>query len=289
MAFTAANILTTRAEVWVGSTTIAKPGKGSVQLTSGSAGSIDTLLVNSISIIRAAVAYNTSLAQTAVDLADAINSYTPASGPAYRAYADITTAPTQPTVYIVQTVIATGTITVASTVTTIAKTDTSITGGAQGAGGVHVGMTESGIEFKPNDQWLLANGEEFGASIVRGFYIAGTPSLSFVLKEWRREAMALAFPGGHFSDASHALSFSNAVRNPGEALDGAAVQLEIRPTNFANPSVIVRKAILVGRAAMPVMLRTTETRRLGVEFMCLDAASGTPAGVFIGPACNFTL
>ena len=46
---------------------------GTVTLSSGAAGSIDTLTVDGISIIDAAVAYNTSLTQTAADLAAAIN------------------------------------------------------------------------------------------------------------------------------------------------------------------------------------------------------------------------
>ena len=47
---------------------------GTITLTGGSAGSIDTLTVNSINIIpNGAVSYNASLSQTATDLATAIN------------------------------------------------------------------------------------------------------------------------------------------------------------------------------------------------------------------------
>lgn len=47
--------------------------QGAVVLTSGAAGSVDTLTVNNVNIITGAVPFNTSLAQTATDLATDIN------------------------------------------------------------------------------------------------------------------------------------------------------------------------------------------------------------------------
>lgn len=48
---------------------------GTISLTAGSAGSVDTATVASKNIIGAAIPYNTSLTQTAADLAAAINAY----------------------------------------------------------------------------------------------------------------------------------------------------------------------------------------------------------------------
>ena len=56
---------------------------GSVTLSGTESGSIDTLTVNSVSIINAAVPFNTSLAQTATDLCNAINRCV--SSPRYQA------------------------------------------------------------------------------------------------------------------------------------------------------------------------------------------------------------
>src|SRR5688572_30209971 len=46
---------------------------GSVALTGGGSGSVDTLTVNSIEIMGSATAFNTSLAQTATDVCTKIN------------------------------------------------------------------------------------------------------------------------------------------------------------------------------------------------------------------------
>jgi hypothetical protein len=49
------------------------PARGSVTLTGGASGSVDTLLINGVNILTGTVAYNTSLAQTAADVAANIN------------------------------------------------------------------------------------------------------------------------------------------------------------------------------------------------------------------------
>lgn len=58
---------------------------GTLTLTTGAAGSVNGVTVNGVAIIDAAVPFNTSLSQTAADLADAINASQ--SVPEYRASA----------------------------------------------------------------------------------------------------------------------------------------------------------------------------------------------------------
>lgn len=59
---------------------------GTIQLTGGAAGSVDSALVNSVELMSSAVAFNTSLIQTATDVASNITAntsvpnYTAASG-----------------------------------------------------------------------------------------------------------------------------------------------------------------------------------------------------------------
>jgi hypothetical protein len=60
-------------------------GWGSLTLTGGGGGSVDTLTVNGVSVISGAVSFNTSLSQTALDIAANINAHT--SSPNYTASA----------------------------------------------------------------------------------------------------------------------------------------------------------------------------------------------------------
>lgn len=99
-------------------------GSGSVALTGGASGSIDTITVGGVSILSAAIPFNTSLAQTAQDAVDNIN--------ANKTYPQYYAERSSNTIIIKQVFPVAGTITVASTVTTITKTDTDITGAAIG-------------------------------------------------------------------------------------------------------------------------------------------------------------
>lgn len=56
-----------------GAYTAETPATGSIELTGGAAGSINTVTVGGVNILDTAVPFNSSLAQTASDLADAIN------------------------------------------------------------------------------------------------------------------------------------------------------------------------------------------------------------------------
>lgn len=105
-------------------------GTGSVELTGGGAGSVDSITVTqpdatTVQLLTAAVPFNTSLAQTAADVATNINKSI--TSPQYKA-AVLSGA----IVTIYQIVPVAGSFTVTSTCTTITKTDTNITGGSIG-------------------------------------------------------------------------------------------------------------------------------------------------------------
>jgi hypothetical protein len=100
-------------------------GLGSVELTGGAAGSINTITAGGVTLLPAAIPFNTTLAQTAQDAVDAMNAHQPT-------YPEYVMARSGDTIQIRQVVPVEGTVVVASTVTTITKTDTNITGASLG-------------------------------------------------------------------------------------------------------------------------------------------------------------
>jgi len=88
---------------------------GTVQLSAGASGSVDTLTIDGLSLIDAAVDFDTSLDQTASNLADAINAKN--TYPNYTA----TVATDTVTITSVQAGVVTGTV--ASTTTTLTSVD----------------------------------------------------------------------------------------------------------------------------------------------------------------------
>lgn len=123
---------------------------GSVDLTGGAAGSVDTITVNSIAILPAAVPFNTSLAQTAQDVCDAINNNP--KNILFRAFVsntdkiNIEAKPglgTLPNAWVV-----------ASTVTTITKTDANMASGVTAVNGLLWGDSAAGVLVKlPAQTW----------------------------------------------------------------------------------------------------------------------------------------
>lgn len=120
---------------------------GTVTLTGGASGSVDTLTVNSVSIIDAAVPFNTSLTQTAADLANMINNSL--SSPEY-------TATSSGAVVTISARRGSGagpnTFAVASTVTTITKTDVNLSGGVTAVNGLKFGTSAAGVLSKLSSQ-----------------------------------------------------------------------------------------------------------------------------------------
>lgn len=116
---------------------------GTVTLNTGAAGSIDTLTVDGISIIDAAVAFDTSLTLTAAALALAINNA--ASDPEY-------SATSSGAVVTIKAKRGSGAgpngFVVASTVTTLTKTDANMASGVTGVNGLSFGVAAAGALIK---------------------------------------------------------------------------------------------------------------------------------------------
>lgn len=116
---------------------------GTVTLNSGASGSIDTLTVNSVSIIDAAVAFDTSLTLTAAALALAINNA--ASNPEY-------SATSSGAVVTITAKRGSGAgpngFVVASTVTTLTKTDANMASGVTAVNGLSFGVAAAGALIK---------------------------------------------------------------------------------------------------------------------------------------------
>lgn len=126
---------------------------GTVTLTGGSSGSVNTLTVNSVEIMGVAVPFNTSLTQTAADVAAQINRYK--STPDY-------TATSSGAVVTIKALPGTGTspngFVVASTTTTLTKTDVNMSGGVAAVNGLAFDNSVSGVMSKLSTQtWSGVN------------------------------------------------------------------------------------------------------------------------------------
>lgn len=126
---------------------------GTVTLNTGAAGSVDTLTVDSVDILGGAVPFNTSLTQTAADVATKINQlasnvdYIASSSGAVITISAIPGAGTNPNGFVV-----------ASTVTTITKTDVNMAGGVAAANGLSFDVSATGVMTKLSTQtWSGVN------------------------------------------------------------------------------------------------------------------------------------
>jgi hypothetical protein len=122
---------------------------GSVDLTGGASGSVNTITVNSIGILPAAVPFNTSLAQTAADVCTAIN-----NNPLNQLFFAFVTSTDVINIQAKPGLGATpnGWV-VASTVTTITKTDSNMAGGVTAVNGLNWGDSANGIIVKATETW----------------------------------------------------------------------------------------------------------------------------------------
>lgn len=125
---------------------------GTITLTGGASGSINTVTVGGLNIIDAPVAFNTSLTQTASDLVEAINNNR--STPEYMASSSgavitIKLIPPYGTA-------ANGTV-VSATFTTITATFTNLASGAYNANGIMSGDVIDGVLHKHPTQQLHAS------------------------------------------------------------------------------------------------------------------------------------
>lgn len=127
---------------------------GTVTLTGGSSGSINTVTVDGVNILtNGAVAYNTSLTQTAADLAAAIN--LSESSPEY-------TATSSGAVVTIKAARGAGaapnTLVVSATLTTITATYGDMSGGVAWANGLSFDVSSAGtIAKKTGETWTGVN------------------------------------------------------------------------------------------------------------------------------------
>jgi hypothetical protein len=126
---------------------------GTVTLTGGASGSVNTLTVNSVEVMGAAVNFNTSLTQTAADVASQINRFR--SVPDY-------SATSSGAVVTITALPGTGTVpntfAVVSGVTTITKTDANLAGGVAAVNGLKFDNSIAGAMGKLTTQtWSGVN------------------------------------------------------------------------------------------------------------------------------------
>lgn len=121
---------------------------GTMTLTGGASGSVNTVTVNSVNLIPSgAVAFNTSLTQTAADLAAAINNNQ--SSPDYRA----TSAGAVVTIYAMPGSGASpNTFVVTATLTTITATYVNMASGVSAVNGLRLASPAAGIISKDTSQ-----------------------------------------------------------------------------------------------------------------------------------------
>lgn len=256
------NIQTGRAQLYVGVTTLDKPGQGSIEITGGSAGSISQVTINSVTLLLAApVTWETSHAFTAQKLADAINNNI--TSPNYHARA------VGAKCYVWQQTVVAGTITLASTVTgDVTKTDTNISGGAVG-NGTAVGYTQEGCDITINDEFLDETTDESGVRVVKTFYTGENVQLTSILKQWDADALALRFPGRHSTTGDANRVEIPGTLAPGDDMDPHAEVMALVPDNKLYPTVLIRKGIVKGQGNVPIRFRTQETKRLAILINCM--------------------
>lgn len=174
---------------------------GTVTLTGGAAGSVDTLTVNSVEIMGAAVPFNTSLTQTAADVAAQIN--------AYHSYAEYI-ASSAGAVVTIKALPGTGTtpngFVVASTVTTITKTDANLSGGVAAVNGLRFGAPSGGSISKLASQtWSGVNAASGTAGWYRQYGSVADAGAADTDLVYIREDGAIATSGAELNLSSTAL------------------------------------------------------------------------------------
>jgi len=141
---------------------------GSITLA-GSAGSINSVTIGAVNIIDTAVPFNTSLTQTAADLATMINNSD--STPEYNA----TSSGAVVTIIAVRGAGAqANTLAVAATLTTLTATYTAMTGGVSAVNGLKFGVSAAGVLPKRTTQ--VWSGTAIAAGTAGWFRFVGAVS-----------------------------------------------------------------------------------------------------------------
>lgn len=175
---------------------------GNVTLTGGASGSVDTITVNSIEILGVSVPFNTSLTQTAADVAAQINAFkstTEYTATSSGAVITITALPGTGT--------APNTFVVAATVTTITKTTANLAGGVAAVNGLRLGAPASATISKLASQaWTGVNGATGTAGYYRWYgSVTDAGALDSALV-FLREDGAISTSGAELNMSSTALT-----------------------------------------------------------------------------------
>lgn len=175
---------------------------GTVTLNSGASGSVDTVSVNSISLMSGAVAFNTSLTQTAADVAAAINANRATTG---------YSASSSGAVITIRALRGTGTapngFTVVSTVTTITKTDVNMASGVAAVNGIKFGAAAAGVIAKLSTQtWSGVNAASGTAGYYRAYGSVSDAGAADSTEATIREDGAIATSGAQLNLSSVSLT-----------------------------------------------------------------------------------
>jgi len=188
---------------------------GTVSLTAGTAGSVSSITVNGVEVMGATINYDTSLSQTATDIAAQINTFE--SFPDYYAVANGPSV----TIYAMPGVAAAanGYAVVATASGGITATTTAMSGGVPATNGLKLGAPAAGsIPQQTNQVWSGTN----GASGTAG---------------WFRQYGGIA--DNHQTD-----SLGIALRMDG-AIGTAGAEMNLSNTSFASGAVTTLAAWLM--------------------------------------------
>ena len=178
---------------------------GTVTLATGAAGSVDTVTVNSVNILtNGAVPFNTSLTQTAADVATAINlseSYPEYTATSSGAVVTITAARgsgTAPNGFVVS-----------ATLTTITATYTNMAGGVAAVNGLSFGSAAAGVlAKKAGEAWSGVNAATGTAGWFRFVGAVADSGAADATESQIRMDGAIATSGSQLNMSSTSLSAS---------------------------------------------------------------------------------
>lgn len=174
---------------------------GTVTLTGGASGSVDMITVNSVDILGGSVPFNTSLNQTATDVAAKINAfkgtvrYTASASGAVITIKALPGTGASPNGYVV-----------ASIVTTITKTDANMAGGVTAVNGLLYGAASAAVIAKLATQtWSGVNAASGTAGWFRNHGSIADAGAIDSSALYIREDGAIATSGGELNMTSTAL------------------------------------------------------------------------------------
>jgi hypothetical protein len=184
---------------------------GTVTLSTGAAGSVDTVTVNSINILGASVPFNTSLTQTATDVATQINNYAAFVGYTASASGAVVTISAMPT-----TGASPNGFVVAATYTTITGSTGNMAAGVTAVNGLSYGESIAGTLSRLSTQtWSGVNVATGTAGWYRQYGSVADAGAADTLFNFIREDGAISTSGAEMTMPSTALVIAATTTIPG--------------------------------------------------------------------------